>query len=292
MRVGLAVSWIVHIAIGGVLFFLAAHFRLPIPSDPPHIDIEMQHGEGERSNPGSSPENPRGATPQGAQTPVPPQPLSPQIDQSPTKPSATAQDHQPPQPATELPAAKPQAPEQPPTVPDGEPAAPQAPDQGPRTGPVAEPSPAQAQPAAPPPQPTARPVPPQSGPRSPQPPPRPAPPSPPQPKSELEVHLGEGAGQSVLRDGERQSEPYKSNGLPPYPAYAQRRGMQGTVQLLLHVGADGSVVTAEIVQSSGYPLLDSTAQGWVVKTWRFSPALQNGQPAPDAREQKFTFFLE
>ena len=108
----------------------------------------------------------------------------------------------------------------------------------------------------------------------------------------VEVRLGDGIGDSTLRDYERPAEADKPNPSPPYPAYAQQRGMQGTVHLRLHVGTNGEVVLAEIIQSSGFPLLDSTAQRWVTKIWHFAPALHNAKPVPDTKDQNIKFYLE
>ncbi|KFN42262.1 energy transducer TonB [Arenimonas oryziterrae] len=63
---------------------------------------------------------------------------------------------------------------------------------------------------------------------------------------------------------------------PPYPAMAQRRGITGTVVLLILVGPDGSPIDVAIEQSSGSKLLDEAAQKFVKARWHFNPALQGG----------------
>ena len=63
---------------------------------------------------------------------------------------------------------------------------------------------------------------------------------------------------------------------PPYPALAHRLDQQGTVILLLTVGADGLVTDAQIVTSSGVPELDQAAQNWVMAHWRYKPATNAG----------------
>ncbi|NOT52981.1 MAG: energy transducer TonB [Deltaproteobacteria bacterium] len=62
------------------------------------------------------------------------------------------------------------------------------------------------------------------------------------------------------------------NPKPPYPMLARRRGDQGVVLLRVHVRVDGSVMTAEIKQSSGFSLLDDAALQTVRESWRFIPA--------------------
>lgn len=63
---------------------------------------------------------------------------------------------------------------------------------------------------------------------------------------------------------------------PPYPPDARRLGQQGRVELQLTISAEGKVLKADIVKSSGFPELDQTAQSWVVAHWRYQPAIQGG----------------
>ena len=53
-----------------------------------------------------------------------------------------------------------------------------------------------------------------------------------------------------------------------YPDEARKRRMRGTVVINVGIRRDGSVENAEIVRSSGVPLLDSLN---VVRTWQFMP---------------------
>jgi TonB family protein len=46
---------------------------------------------------------------------------------------------------------------------------------------------------------------------------------------------------------------------PAYPSRARRQGWQGTVEVGLRVAADGSVESAAVERSSGYPTLDDVA---------------------------------
>ncbi|HMB58059.1 MAG TPA: TonB family protein [Arenimonas sp.] len=61
---------------------------------------------------------------------------------------------------------------------------------------------------------------------------------------------------------------------PPYPPMALRRGITGTVVLLVLVGADGAPLDVSVEQSSGSKLLDEAAQKFVRSHWHFNPALQ------------------
>jgi TonB family protein len=62
---------------------------------------------------------------------------------------------------------------------------------------------------------------------------------------------------------------------PTYPASALRQGLTGRVVLRVHVDADGAVVSAGVLRSSGHPILDDAALAGV-RQWRFQPARQLG----------------
>ena len=84
----------------------------------------------------------------------------------------------------------------------------------------------------------------------------------------------------------------QSRNRPPiYPIEATRRGQQGTVTLLIHVSPLGVSLGADVLQSSGYPLLDRAALD-AITTWRFRPAVRNGTPVPFDMPMRFTFALE
>jgi protein TonB len=73
-----------------------------------------------------------------------------------------------------------------------------------------------------------------------------------------------------IRRGSRRNAP------PAYPAHARRRGVEGTVILLVHVGPDGRPRRVEVDQSSGHTLLDRAARRAVQK-WSFRPATRGGR---------------
>ncbi|HEX5139204.1 MAG TPA: TonB family protein [Planctomycetota bacterium] len=73
---------------------------------------------------------------------------------------------------------------------------------------------------------------------------------------------------------------------PParYPERARRLGLEGTVVLLLHVAADGTVERVEVAASSGHEVLDRAAEEAAPK-WRYEPALRDGMAiAYDVRQ--------
>jgi TonB family protein len=56
-----------------------------------------------------------------------------------------------------------------------------------------------------------------------------------------------------------------------YPKIALDLGQQGTVTLLVTVDDEGKVVSADIRESSGSPILDQSAQDWVKRHWTIPP---------------------
>lgn len=66
---------------------------------------------------------------------------------------------------------------------------------------------------------------------------------------------------------------------PTYPMQARRMHMQGTVMLRVLVDASGHPQQVQVMDSSGYPLLDRTARMQVLQHWRFHPAMVDGHAA-------------
>lgn len=63
---------------------------------------------------------------------------------------------------------------------------------------------------------------------------------------------------------------------PHYPRLARRRGQEGTVWLRVQVDTSGNALAIDIDRSSGFEILDKAAMK-AVRSWRFLPALQDGQ---------------
>ena len=66
---------------------------------------------------------------------------------------------------------------------------------------------------------------------------------------------------------------------PTYPDEARRRGWQGRVLLRAHVSAEGRVTAVDVVQSSGYAVLDAAA-ATAVRGWVFHPARRGDRAVP------------
>ena len=63
---------------------------------------------------------------------------------------------------------------------------------------------------------------------------------------------------------------------PNYPRMATRRGLEGTVMLVLHISSTGQVERVLIDTSSGYSILDKAAVK-AASQWYFVPAIQAGK---------------
>ena len=58
---------------------------------------------------------------------------------------------------------------------------------------------------------------------------------------------------------------------PPYPKIALEQGQQGSVTLRMTVDDAGSINTIEVLQSSGFPILDRGAMDFVKRHWTVPP---------------------
>ncbi|SDE62523.1 energy transducer TonB [Sporomusa acidovorans] len=63
---------------------------------------------------------------------------------------------------------------------------------------------------------------------------------------------------------------------PEYPYEARKKHLEGKVLLKMTISNEGIVSDAEVIESSGYDILDEAAINGV-KEWRFIPAKENGE---------------
>lgn len=127
---------------------------------------------------------------------------------------------------------------------------------------------------------------------------RPAPPTPPARPSRAApaVRLGLGGvagtglvtGPNVIPAG---PDSTVHNIPPAYPEAAAMLHEQGRVMLLVHVAPDGRTAAVDVVESSGYLLLDRAAHDAVAK-WRFRPATSNGAPIASEMPIEINFDLD
>lgn len=82
-----------------------------------------------------------------------------------------------------------------------------------------------------------------------------------------------------------------SQSAPTYPPDAARRRIEGTVQLRLIVGTDGSVQSARVVDSIPAGVFDKAALD-AVRKWKFSPATVDGSPVVADTNKSIDFRME
>jgi periplasmic protein TonB len=82
---------------------------------------------------------------------------------------------------------------------------------------------------------------------------------------------------SVVGTNDRADPTFDRNAPIIYPALAIQKGYEGTVLLRVRIAADGRVADVQIVQSSGYTILDDAALE-SVRTRRGRPAYSAGLP--------------
>jgi protein TonB len=77
-----------------------------------------------------------------------------------------------------------------------------------------------------------------------------------------------------------------------YPPIAIRLNQTGTTTVAVHIGADGSVESVSLVDSSGHDSLDQAASRCIQSAWHFKPAMQNGQPVATVKEYSIVWKLQ
>ncbi len=126
------------------------------------------------------------------------------------------------------------------------------------------------------------------------------PPAPPAPRAEEAPTISIGGANGDTSTILRVEGPYVTpatldskynNRNPQYPNAAVALAQEGAVVLLIHVSADGLVAGADILESSGYRLLDESALN-AARSWHFLPAVKDGQPVPFDLPFRMVFQLD
>lgn len=103
---------------------------------------------------------------------------------------------------------------------------------------------------------------------------------------------GAGAGQVEMTEATVDVAPRPLQRTPPdYPVRARAKGLEGSVDLSIRIGEDGSVRDVQVLASDPAGVFDEAARD-AVRTWRFEPALYQGQPVPVRVQQTLRFALE
>ena len=124
------------------------------------------------------------------------------------------------------------------------------------------------------------------------PPPPPATKPPDQPAWQASETLDNGLVGAAELFGDRLRPAQGDHGnIPPvYPHASSLLGEQGVVVVRMTIGADGLVRAVALLQSSGYPRLDEAALAAIGK-WRFTPAVENGEPVDSMQDLPVRFLL-
>ena len=81
-----------------------------------------------------------------------------------------------------------------------------------------------------------------------------------------------------------------NNPHPPYPIIARKKGLQGTLTLLVSVNHDGTVKRVSVKKSSGHQILDKVSKE-TIKKWIFIPAKNMGLAVESNLQVPITFVL-
>ena len=90
------------------------------------------------------------------------------------------------------------------------------------------------------------------------------------------TQLGTGTGTEPALTAARFDADYLHNPAPAYPAQSRRLKEEGTVLLLVRVSAEGTPLSVEIRNSSGFERLDEAGLQ-AVRQWRFVPAKRGSE---------------
>lgn len=107
--------------------------------------------------------------------------------------------------------------------------------------------------------------------------PAPAPPAAPQPAAEAPPAQPAPAAPPSVVAASNLGTRMISGSPPRYPMESRSKREQGTVELLIILGVNGSVETISVSRSSGFPRLDSAALS-AVRRWRWAPTVRDGAP--------------
>ena len=78
---------------------------------------------------------------------------------------------------------------------------------------------------------------------------------------------------------------------PVYPPEAVRLAEQGAVVLMVHVSRQGLADGVDVLETSGFAVLDRAARDAVVR-WHFLPAVSDGRPVPFDMTLRVVFRLD
>lgn len=114
------------------------------------------------------------------------------------------------------------------------------------------------------------------------------PPSPPRPTRPVTQSKPKPRTPQVQPKGETRGPLTLRQTKPVYPRSLERKGVGGTVTVLISINTKGRSTSTKVQRSSGNAQLDRAAIA-AVKRWRFKPALKNGLPVTSNTAVKIVF---
>ena len=96
------------------------------------------------------------------------------------------------------------------------------------------------------------------------------------------------AGQQALKA--QQPPLVLSKTTPKYTKEALSKGIEGAVDLLLTISAEGQVIKVQVTKGLGFGL-DESAKASVLK-WKFKPAIKDGVPVKSEKKIRIRFTVE
>ena len=96
------------------------------------------------------------------------------------------------------------------------------------------------------------------------------------------------AGQQALKA--QQPPLVLSKTSPKYTKEALSKGIEGVVDLLLTINAEGQVIKVQVTKGLGFGL-DESAKASVFK-WKFKPAIKDGVPMKSEKKIRIRFTVE
>lgn len=94
-------------------------------------------------------------------------------------------------------------------------------------------------------------------------------------------------GNDMLSGGQLDTKPQPTNRVSPKLASELRKRIKGKVEVLIHVGKDGSVVKAEILNSPDPSINQQCIEA--ARQWRFQPGTRDGKPVNFKLKLPFLF---
>lgn len=76
-----------------------------------------------------------------------------------------------------------------------------------------------------------------------------------------------------------------------YPSVLKSQGIEGNVSVMIRIAADGRVLSAKVLKSSGYEQFDTAARAAALKE-RFAPATRGGEPVEYTLKYTYRFRIK